>query len=187
MIKLFLVRHGLPGGEGTDRGLSRVGRAEAGRVADAFGSLVDTRLISSPLRRCRETAELIGATMGAKVEIEPRIGEVIPPRGTPDLQAWLQETFPSGPDPAVFRQWSSVAPELQAWRREVIAAVTALDRDSVVVSHYVAINAIVGAALQSDNTVVCRPKFGSVTELTLDNGVLRLAHGAVPADAGPRG
>jgi broad specificity phosphatase PhoE len=43
-----------------------------------------------------------------------------------------------------------------------------------VFTHYVAINAIVGAALGVDDTIVCRPAYASITTLDADGDGLRI-------------
>ena len=57
---------------------------------------------------------------------------------------------------------------------EVIAALASRTEDTVVFSHYIAINVAAGAALGDDRVVVFRPDNCSVTIMDTENGKLRL-------------
>src|SRR5262245_6221574 len=131
MARLFLVRHGEPqtawGGDDNDPGLSDAGRAQAVAAAVALTKEGTLGVLCSPMRRCQETAapylerrRLFG------LDLSPRFGEVETPAGVADRRAWLMETFPWRAGAAV-RQWSSVAPELRAWRDRVLGAARAID------------------------------------------------------------
>ncbi len=72
------------------------------------------------------------------------------------------------------RSWISLDSVVRAWRDDVLAAMCEVEADSAVFTHFIAINAIVGAALGRDQTIVCRPDFASITALELNNGALRL-------------
>jgi probable phosphomutase (TIGR03848 family) len=81
---LLLVRHGLTELTGSvlagwtpELHLDDRGRAQAAAVAARLAGLPLDALVSSPLERCRETAEAVAAVTGAeKVEIDERFGEV---------------------------------------------------------------------------------------------------------------
>src|SRR6185437_8784389 len=67
--ELLLLRHALPVSGHADPGLSDVGRAQAERVAQRLkGSRVDA-LVTSPLRRARETVAPIEASLGLTAEV----------------------------------------------------------------------------------------------------------------------
>ncbi|MCW2938878.1 MAG: Fructose-2 6-bisphosphatase-like protein [Actinomycetia bacterium] len=84
MTTLLLVRHGLTELTGSvlagwtpELHLDDRGRAQAAAVAARLAGLPLDALVSSPLERCRETAEAVAAVSGAeKVEIDERFGEV---------------------------------------------------------------------------------------------------------------
>ncbi len=64
------MRHAAYGdGRFGDQGLNAAGRAQAVALRDRLGTLRFERLWSSPLRRARETAEILGAGLG----LEPRV------------------------------------------------------------------------------------------------------------------
>jgi broad specificity phosphatase PhoE len=72
-MRLILVRHGRPdeGGAETpnDPPLSEDGRRQARAAARLLGSEGITRIIASPLRRARETAEPLAKGLGLPIEI----------------------------------------------------------------------------------------------------------------------
>jgi phosphohistidine phosphatase len=92
---LDLLRHGeaLPAGEGGDgaRALSETGRSAVARVADEYlrrGWRPD-RVCSSPLRRARQSAEILIARLAAPLESEVWDG-LMPDRTPEDLTADLE-------------------------------------------------------------------------------------------------
>jgi len=81
--RLLLVRHGQSEGNAEQRFTSTsevpitdLGRRQAREVAALIRHLyAPVRLVSSPFRRARQTAELIGQRLGLPVEIEPEVRE----------------------------------------------------------------------------------------------------------------
>lgn len=176
MTRLFLIRHGEPetpwGGVSSDPGLSEAGRRQAETAAEALEGFGRLQGFSSPMRRCRETAAPYAERSERPVRIEPRVSEVLSPPGTLDRRTWLLDNFPwRGGEP---RLWSTLAPELHAWRASMLGFVRDLNADCAVFTHFIAINVIVGAALEREETIVCTPGYASITELAVESGVLRL-------------
>ena len=175
MHRLFLIRHGEPqsgwGGADDDPGLSSEGRAQASLAASDLLRRMPGRVISSPLRRCVETAAPFVALSGLDPVIDPIFGEVRAPPGVSDRRAWLVENFPWGKS-ALPRHWFEVAAELRDWRDAVVDAARALEGDVAVFTHFIATNAIVGAALGRETTIAFIPGYASITELSNDGGVL---------------
>lgn len=177
MARLFLIRHGEPdaawGGADHDPGLSEAGRAQAAAAARRLDALGRLEIVSSPMRRCRETAAPYEAAAQLSARIEPRVSEVRAPPGVENRRAWLMENFPwRGEGPP--RLWRDADAALHAWRDDVVGAAREIDADTAVFSHFIAINAIVGAALGADTTLVWRPGYASVTELDVSAAGLRL-------------
>ncbi len=168
MPRLFLIRHAEPaagwGGAHADPGLTELGHAQAMTAAQALAQYGPLAVLTSPMARCRETAAPYAALRGVEALIEPRVSEVVAPPGVTDRPAWLRSNFPWDAGLAR-RQWRDIDAELQSWRDEAVSAMLAITRDSAVFSHFIAINAIVSAALGSDKTVVFRPGHASITEL----------------------
>jgi broad specificity phosphatase PhoE len=180
MTRLFLIRHGEPeaawGGDDHDPGLSAEGHRQAELAAEALEERGRLKVFSSPMRRCRETAAPYAEGTGRPLTVESRVSEVVSPAGVADRRAWLLENFPWRGGET--RNWSTLAPELHAWRADMLGFVRSLSEDSAVFSHFIAINVIVGAALGRDETIVCKPGYASIAELEVANGELNLVkHG----------
>ena len=172
MIRLYLVRHGRPLArydQDHDPGLDDVGRAQAGVAADGLAPVGPLPVVTSPLRRTRETAAAFEDRWGVTATVETAVGEINSP--TDDLaerSAWLADILRGR------RRWTELDDERRRWRDDVIGALLARAEDTVVVTHYIAINAAVGSASGDDHVVVFRPDNGSCTVLESDGATLGL-------------
>jgi broad specificity phosphatase PhoE len=71
--RILLVRHAETAGEGSDPGLSEAGRRRAERLADVLAGEGVERILSTDLRRTRETAAPLAARLGLDLETyDPR-------------------------------------------------------------------------------------------------------------------
>jgi broad specificity phosphatase PhoE len=186
VARLFLIRHGEPeaawGGPVDDPGLSDRGREQARRAADQLARLGTLAASSSPMRRCLETAAPFAEASGTRIVLEPRVSEVATPAGVADRRHWLQLNFSWRGGPP--RLWTTLSPELRAWRDGMLAYVMGLRQDSAVFTHFIAINVITGAALARPETIVCKPDYASITELEVANGALRLVSAGAEMTSG---
>lgn len=177
-LRLYLVRHGkaaAPFTESQDPPLAPAGLVQAAALAARLAPLGPLPIVSSPMRRARETAAPLERLWGRPARIEPAISE-IPSPGLPlaERSRSLQAILGS--------RWSLVAGDLVAWRNTLMATLAALAESTVVVSHYVAINAAVGAAVGDDRVTVFAPDTGSVTVLDIEAGRLRLVERGAEAE-----
>jgi broad specificity phosphatase PhoE len=168
---VVLVRHGKAAAgwsEEPDPGLDDLGRRQAEAMADRLHLFGPLPLWSSPLRRCVETAEALGDRWGVEPVISADVGEVESPTSDlADRGAWLRGFMAS--------TWSQQPPELVAWRQRVVDFLLATEgQDCVVVSHFVAIDALVGHAKGEDRVVVFAPDNCSITELKVEGGRLEV-------------
>jgi broad specificity phosphatase PhoE len=176
-MRVYLIRHGKPaatwGDEDDDPGLDDTGRAQAVAVAERLLGLPEPErpvaVVSSPLRRCRETAQPLAERLGVTAEIDPAIGEIPTPRALTlaERPAWLREAFTGS--------WGAIKGDIdyEHWRRAVAQAL--LGRAGVAVfSHFVAINAAVSVARSREEVIGFRPDHTSVTVLDVTNGKLTL-------------
>jgi probable phosphomutase (TIGR03848 family) len=83
MTVLVLVRHGMTSVTGTRLTgwapgfhLSDDGRAQAERAAERLAALPVRAIYSSPLERCRETAEPLARRLHLSTRVRPQLGEV---------------------------------------------------------------------------------------------------------------
>jgi len=172
MAKIYMIRHGrAAAGWDMDRdpGLDDHGRAQAEAVAKEIEARVGTKLplISSPLRRCRETALPLAGAFGADVAIEPRVAEI--PSPIEDLTArtnWLREVMAGSWDDLYAHpdtQKARGTVDFAQWRQGVRDALLSLQEDTVVFSHFIAINVAAGWAEGSEEVTLFRPDNCSVT------------------------
>jgi len=177
MPRLYLIRHGKPastwGGADEDPGLDETGRAQAEAARDWLLSRPEgerpERVVSSPLQRCRETAEPTARALGVEIEIDPVVGEIPTPQALhpSERPSWLRQAFAG--------TWGQIQGDLDydPWRREIVASLRARG-DTAVFSHYVAINAVVSHLLGDDRVLHFRPDHASITVLETDGAELVL-------------
>ncbi len=176
--RIYLVRHGRPAAawgedEDEDPGLDETGLAQARAVADRLMALGDSvrprAVVSSPLRRCRETAAPLAKALGVDLEIDPRVGEIPTPAGlaASDRPVWLRE--------AMGGTWAQIRGDLDydLWRRDVAAALAAR-AGCAVFSHFVAINAAVSVIAGDERVITFRPDHTSTTILASGQDALTL-------------
>ena len=65
------------------------------------------------------------------------------------------------------------SPDYIAWRQTLLDSLTRLPEDSVVFSHFIAINVAVAAAHSREDVVCFRPDHASITCVEAGNGGLR--------------
>ena len=163
-VRVHFVRHGkaAAGWDGhRDPGLDPLGLTQARLVADRLATLAPMDLVSSPLARARETAEPLAAIWAREIIIEPRVAEI--PSPSDDLaerSRWLQD--------AMRRNWTELGAPWTDWRAALVDYLLGLERDTVIFSHFIAINAAVGHAEGDDALVRFRPDNCSVTTLVID-------------------
>ncbi len=174
MPKIYLVRHGKAAAgwdADPDPGLDDLGRRQAIQTAESLAPLGPLDIVSSPLARTRETAYPLAELWQRPPRIEPRVAEI--PSPTKDLaerSKWLRGVMGD--------LWSNQSPDLQAWRQGIMDALYALEKDTVIFSHFIAINAVVGMASGDERVVGFLPDNGSITTIqTSANGILVLKRG----------
>jgi broad specificity phosphatase PhoE len=116
------------------------------------------------------------ARWGAPARVEPLVGEIPSPEGVDmaDRVEWLRR--------AMAGTWTELGPRYCAYRDTVVAALVALPEDSVVISHFVAINAAIGAAVGDDALVLRSLDNCSVTVVDVVAGGLQLVESGHEAD-----
>lgn len=180
MVKIYLVRHAEPAalwGAHPDPGLSELGQNQAQAVATYLAGLGVSNLITSPLARCRETSIPTQAALDREAVVNQAVAEIPVPDDVDNHRAWLTAVMSGA--------WGDghVGGALRTWRDEIGQTLMALTQDTIIFSHFVAINAAVGLAQGNDHVTVFKPGHASVTVLESEGGVLRLvefgAEGAI--------
>ena len=121
--------------------------------------------------------DLVGISSDYNVHVSPRlldptVGEIASPGVTmEERSSWLRVVMAA--------QWADLDESLQSWRESLLAALVALPTDTVVVTHFVAINTVVGACTGDERVLSFSPAHTSITEVEVVGGALRLvARGA---------
>ena len=151
-----------------DPPLDALGRDQAEAVARKLSSLGPLPILSSPLRRTRETAAPLARVWSREPVIEDAVAEIPSPKGRTleERVTWLRKLMGGS--------WRDASRELAVWREDCIATVAAISANTVIFSHYVAINVIAGAATGDDRVVVFSPDNCSVTVFETDGVKLTL-------------
>ncbi|MBM4796436.1 bifunctional RNase H/acid phosphatase [Streptomyces sioyaensis] len=160
-----LLRHGetaltpekrFSGSGGTDPELSAAGRRQAEATAAALAARGTIQaVVSSPLRRCRETAEAVAARLGLEVRIEEGLRETdfgawegltfaeVRERYPEDLDAWLAsaKAEPTGGG----ESFAAVARRVAAARDKLLARYAG--RTVLLVTHVTPVKTLVRLAL----------------------------------------
>lgn len=178
LATLYLVRHAKPAstyGDSVDPGLDETGKEQAVRAAAELKKLPHLLPVyTSPLRRCRETAQPLAEAWGVQPIVFPEIGEIpSPPLGLKERQEWLRQAMAS--------DWANLqasapegSPDYGAWRSSLLASVRAMAGDAVIFSHFIAINVVIGAAQQSEKVISFRPDHASITAIEVGDGKIAI-------------
>ncbi|MFD4591357.1 bifunctional RNase H/acid phosphatase [Streptomyces rubiginosohelvolus] len=182
---LVLLRHGetaltpekrFSGSGGTDPELSAVGRGQAERAAGHFAALGTVQeIVSSPLRRCRETAAAVAARLGLDVRIDESLRETdfgawegltfgeVRERYGDDLTAWLAspDTAPTGGG----ESFAQVAERVAAARDRLVARYAG--RTVLLVTHVTPIKTFVRLALGAPPEALFRMELSAASISTV--------------------
>lgn len=155
---IVFVRHGEAAaswGDHPDPGLSEKGWTQARAAAEQIAALGVEQIISSPMQRCQDTAKSFSDRSGFGITVDRDVSEIPTPTGVADRVAWLRSLM-SG-------TWHAAEPLIQDWRERLIARAESLPDHTVVFSHFVAINALVGHLEGTEHVTVFRPDHCSLT------------------------
>jgi broad specificity phosphatase PhoE len=177
MPTIYLVRHG-KAAAGWDAdlnpGLDDLGRQQAQNAAKTLAPLGPLELISSPLTRTRETAIPLVELWNQTLRIEARVAEIpSPSENLSERSEWLRRVMAD--------RWTHLDQGLLSWRQGVISAILDLRDDSIVFSHFIAINVIVGEAEGDDRVVNFLPDNASITIIETGETEIRLLEKGIEA------
>lgn len=167
---IYMVRHGRADAL-RDRNpeLDALGREQA----EAVGRLLHGRIaaplpiLTSPLVRCRQTAEPLARLWGAAPAVEDRVVEIPTPQAEGVVRdEWLRF--------ALAATWADVARHgetlqagfavrLEQWRRGMLGTLLERTQDTVIFTHFVPINAVYAHALGLERVTSFQPDNTSVT------------------------
>lgn len=183
MTRIYMVRHGRAAAgwnEDPDPALDELGRQQSLRVTSALSARGPLPVVSSPLLRCQQTAFPLATVWKKEVQLEPRVGEIPSPEGyaLEDRVTWLRD--------AMAGTWSEIAEKsgdhYATYRQTITECVTSFETDSVIFSHFIAINAVIGSAMNDDRVVIAHLDNCSVTIFDIQDGKLTLVETGGEAD-----
>ena len=184
MIKIYLVRHGeaSEGWTSQDPPLSELGKSQAKSLVTFVDSIFDENsinninAISSPLNRCKETASLALEKQYLEIAINDNFREL--PSPTIDLEKrvdWLRRILPL--------TWSELLKDKETmesgvnftqWRENIMSNIYSLKKDTIIFTHFVVINSVIGEILKSDKIINFQPSNCSITEISKINHKLKI-------------
>jgi broad specificity phosphatase PhoE len=115
----------------------------------------NVKLVSSPLARARETAQPLAEQLGLAVEYVDAFREIPAPVPLAERRSWLGRFMG--------QCWEEQPPSLLEWRELAIETTLGQQAPTVIFTHFMVINAIVGAAQGRSETVLFQPDNGSIT------------------------
>ena len=182
-LQIALVRHGRASAgwdTAVDPGLDDLGRKQAGEAAKKLVLIFagqPVQIISSPLLRCQQTAKPFADLRTIPVRVCAEVAEIPSPSGV-EMSGrvdWLRA--------AMQGTWAELGGEYVEFRNSVVKFVQALETSTVVFSHFIAINAVIGSLIGDDRLVIRSLDNCSITLLDrVSAGNLRIAQTGHEAD-----
>ena len=167
-MTIYLIRHGEAAkawDEDPNPELSANGQQQSLELANKYLPLLsdDFQLLSSPLLRAQETALPFQKTMNLTPIIRSDFAEVPSPGiALVDRRNWLKQLFSKKIN-------ELEAPQLD-WRNNIIKGIQSLEQNTLLFSHFMTINCIVGWIRQAEQLVNFYPNYCSISKITKING-----------------
>lgn len=163
-MTIYLIRHGEAAqawDESPDPILSKNGQQQARQLADTYLpmlNLTDFQLVTSPLARAQETAIPFKEVLNISPIINTNFAE-IPSPGIllADRRNWLKALFA--------KKITELAPPQLNWRNNIISGIQSLEKNTLIFSHFMTINAIVGWIRGNEQVVSYYPNYCSITKI----------------------
>ncbi|MBV8636849.1 MAG: histidine phosphatase family protein [Candidatus Eremiobacteraeota bacterium] len=166
--------------------LTETGRQQANALADALGGARISRVISSPLARCVDTAAPLAARLGVDIEVDRRLIEIS--HGT--WEGRLREDL-EREDPEVLRAWretpervrfeggESLDDVMQRWR--AFARTIGENADVAIVTHDVLVRLALLDAAHRPLSQLWEPQVrnGAYARFSVDGGIWQVLDACV--------
>lgn len=162
MSKIYIIRHGQAAAswdQDEDPPLSELGQQQAQQVSTTLPGIIpnldDIQIISSPIKRAFQTAQPFVKACQKPLHIEKSVSEM--PSAIENVRErmpWLMSVMKD--------QWTNLSPNLLAWRQQCLDYLNSLEKDSVIFSHYIAINVAIGHCQKNDAVICYRPDNTSI-------------------------
>lgn len=170
-MNIYLIRHGEAAEkwhQADDPGLSELGHQQSAETAKNLLPQLEpgVRLISSPMVRARETAQPLADALGLEPIIVEPFREIPTPVGKADRHEWLRSI--------AAQSWQQQHDMVRNWRKALLAELEKVREPTVVFTHFMVLNAIVGSLQQRDRVICFRPANASITTVQWSGNALQL-------------
>lgn len=162
-MTIYLIRHGEAAqawDKAPDPKLSELGQQQAKQLADDYLLTLSTdfQLVSSPLQRAQETAIPFQKNLNLSPIINPNFAEVPSPGiALVDRRNWLKGLFT--------KKVTELEPPQLDWRNNIISGIQSLEKNTLIFSHFMTINAVVGWIRGNEKLVSYYPNYCSITKI----------------------
>ena len=161
-MNIYLIRHGEAAEhwhKADDPGLSALGHQQAADIAQKLLPQLgpDVRLVSSPMVRARETAQPLAEALGIPPTIVEPFREIPTPVDRADRHEWLRTI--------ALQNWQDQHAMVRDWRNALLEELGKVREHTVIFTHFMVLNAIVGSLQQRERVVCFLPANASVTRL----------------------
>ncbi|NPU94158.1 MAG: histidine phosphatase family protein [Gammaproteobacteria bacterium] len=179
-IQIYLVRHGEAEAGwdvDPDPALSARGREQAEMARDCLVTAGPLPLLSSPLRRARQTAQPLAQAWQTAVGIEPAFREIPAPAhlGMQDRIGWLLSVRDL--------DWSQADSELWQWRDAIVSRLVSVQSPTVIFTHFMVLNLVAGLASGCSQLVHYQPANGSILTIAAEEGRFRVVNWGQQAES----
>ena len=172
LINIYLIRHGearAAWDQDPDPGLSKKGKLQSEALVKEIMPYLPSRfnIYSSPLLRARETAIPLQNSLNFNLNIKNTYAE-IPSPGIPlsERKIWLRKIFKS-------KIKELEEPQID-WRESILDSIKLLKKDTIIFSHFMVINCIVGWIVSADKLVTFYPDNCSITKIQKEGEYFKL-------------
>jgi len=163
-MTIYLIRHGEAAQAwdvAPDPILSKNGQRQARELADAYLPLLnstDFQLITSPLARAQETARPFQKGLHFDPIINTNFAEIPSPNiSLANRRNWLKDLFT--------KKITELEQPQLTWRNNIISGIQSLEKPTLIFSHFMTINAIVGWIRGNEQVVSYYPNYCSITQI----------------------
>ena len=172
-VPIYLIRHGEAESswdQDSDPGLSKKGKRQSLELTTSLKNYIleeKFTIISSPLRRALETAQPMLESNNLTFSINKIFSEIPSPGiELSDRKEWLRKIFTINKNELLEPQ--------SDWLKNILTEISNIKKPTLIFSHFMVINVIVGEILKSKKLVIFNPDNCSVTKITSKNKELRI-------------
>ncbi len=171
MTLLYLIRHGhvsVQDPDHPDPELDALGLHQAQDLAARLSSqCAPLPILSSPLRRCQQTAAALADQWSMPVMVDARLTEVPSPMPPSSARsAWLHDML-TGTWSDMARRGDQLEPgyatRLMEWQTRLLDVIDDTQTDSLLCTHFFAVNWLNAVAQGNDQVAIALPDHASIT------------------------